>query len=132
MLALLVSGNDLSIISVIGVILLMGIVKKNGIMLVDFAIVAERQRGLTPDQAIFDACRQRFRPITMTTFATVLGAVPLALAMGAGGEMRRPLGVAIVGGLVVSQFLTLYTTPVVYLALARLAGWRRRIRGAEA
>ena len=126
LLALLVSGHDLSIISVIGVILLMGIVKKNGIMLVDFAIVAERRDGLTPEHAIFEACRQRFRPITMTTIATVLGAIPLAMAGGAGGEMRQPLGVAIVGGLVLSQLLTLYTTPVVYLALARLSRWRRR------
>ncbi|MEI6986020.1 MAG: efflux RND transporter permease subunit [Rhodospirillaceae bacterium] len=125
LLALLFGGIDLSIIGIIGVILLMGIVKKNGIMLVDFAIVAERTHGITPEQAIVEACRQRFRPITMTTIATVLGAIPLALAGGAGGEMRQPLGVALVGGLLVSQFLTLYTTPVVYLALARLSRWRR-------
>ena len=129
LLALLVTGHELSIISVIGVILLMGIVKKNGIMLVDFAIVAERTRGLLPEAAILEACRQRFRPITMTTLATVLGAIPLAVGTGAGGEMRRPLGIALVGGLIVSQFLTLYTTPVVYLALARLSRWRQRRRG---
>ena len=128
LLALLVTGHELSIISIIGVILLMGIVKKNGIMLVDFAIVAERTRGLLPEAAILEACRQRFRPITMTTLATVLGAIPLAVGTGAGGEMRRPLGIALVGGLIVSQFLTLYTTPVVYLALARLSGWRQRRR----
>ena len=126
LLALIITGNDLSLISIIGVILLMGIVKKNGIMLVDFAIDAERHRGLTPEQAILEACGKRFRPITMTTLATVLGALPLALGTGAGGDLRRPLGVAVVGGLLVSQFLTLYTTPVVYLALARLARWRRR------
>ena len=125
LLALLVTGHELSIISIIGVILLMGIVKKNGIMLVDFAIVAERTRGLSPEAAILEACHQRFRPITMTTLATVLGAIPLAIGAGAGGEMRRPLGVALVGGLIVSQFLTLYTTPVVYLALARFSRWRR-------
>ena len=128
LLALLITGHELSIISIIGVILLMGIVKKNGIMLVDFAIVAERTRGILPEQAILEACHQRFRPITMTTLATVLGAIPLAIGAGAGGEMRRPLGVALVGGLIVSQFLTLYTTPVVYLALGRLSRWRQRRR----
>ena len=128
LLALIITGHDLSIISIIGVILLMGIVKKNGIMLVDFAIVAERTRGLAPEAAILEACHHRFRPITMTTLATVLGAIPLAIGAGAGGEMRRPLGVALVGGLIVSQFLTLYTTPVVYLALARLSRWRQRRR----
>ncbi len=128
LLALLVTGHELSIISIIGVILLMGIVKKNGIMLVDFAIVAERSRDISPEAAILEACHQRFRPITMTTMATVLGAIPLAIGAGAGGEMRRPLGVALVGGLIVSQFLTLYTTPVVYLALARFSRWRQRWR----
>ena len=117
-LALIITGNDLSIISVIGVILLMGIVKKNGIMLVDFAIVAERN-GVPPREAIMDACRKRFRPIMMTTLAAVLGAVPLIVSSGNGSELRRPLGISIVGGLLVSQLLTLYTTPVVYLALDR-------------
>ncbi|HVI51715.1 MAG TPA: efflux RND transporter permease subunit [Candidatus Sulfotelmatobacter sp.] len=125
LLALLISGTELSIISVIGVILLMGIVKKNGIMLVDFAIEAERKRGISPERAIMEACKHRFRPITMTTLAAVLGAVPLALGTGTGSEMRQPLGISIVGGLLVSQLLTLYTTPVVYLALGRLARWRK-------
>ena len=119
LLALLVGGYDLSIISIIGVILLMGIVKKNGIMLVDFAIVAERE-GMSTRDAIVEACRRRFRPILMTTLAAVFGAFPLIIAGGNGAELRRPLGVAIVGGLIVSQILTLYTTPVVYLALSKL------------
>jgi multidrug efflux pump len=131
LLALMVTGTELTLISVIGVILLMGIVKKNGIMLVDFAITAERSHGLTPSQSIMEACRHRFRPITMTTLAALLGAVPLALASGAGGALRRPLGIAIVGGLLLSQLLTLYTTPVVYLALARLAAWWQRRRGKQ-
>ena len=123
LLALIITHNDLSIISIIGVILLMGIVKKNGIMLVDFAIIGEREHGYSPQKAIMEACDKRFRPIMMTTMAAVLGAVPLILAGGNGAEMRRPLGIAVVGGLVVSQMLTLYTTPVVYLALER---WRLR------
>ena len=125
LLALLISGNDLSIMGIIGIILLMGIVKKNAIMLVDFALEAERQRGLSPLQSIHEACLERFRPIIMTTMAALLGALPLALAFGTGAELRRPLGISIIGGLIVSQMLTLYTTPVVYLALERLTGRRR-------
>jgi multidrug efflux pump len=124
LLALLITGNELSIMGLIGIILLMGIVKKNAIMLVDFALEAERQRGLPPLRAIHEACLERFRPIMMTTLAALLGAVPLALAFGTGAELRRPLGISIIGGLIVSQVLTLYTTPVVYLSLERLAGKR--------
>ena len=126
LLALQTAGMDLSIIALIGVILLIGIVKKNGIMLVDFALSAERERGLKPAEAIYDACLQRFRPILMTTLAALLGAVPLAIAVGAGSELRRPLGITIFGGLVVSQVLTLYTTPVIYLLLDKLKGLRSR------
>ena len=120
--ALLLTGIDLSVIAVIGIVLLIGIVKKNGIMIVDFALAAQRGEGLTPQEAIFKACLQRFRPIMMTTLAALLGALPLALSSGAGAELRRPLGVSIIGGLVVSQMLTLYTTPVIYLYLDRLRG----------
>jgi multidrug efflux pump len=120
MLALLVSHTDLSIIAMIGIILLIGIVKKNAIMMIDFAIEAERAEGLSPRDAIYKACLLRFRPILMTTMSALLGALPLALGNGVGAELRRPLGITIIGGLIVSQLLTLYTTPVVYLSLDRL------------
>jgi multidrug efflux pump len=118
-LALKMTGTDLSLIAVIGVILLIGIVKKNAIMMIDFALVAEREEGKSPYEAIYEACQLRFRPILMTTMAAMLGAVPLAFDSGTGSELRRPLGIAIIGGLIVSQILTLYTTPVVYLCLDR-------------
>jgi multidrug efflux pump len=111
---------------VIGIILLMGIVKKNAIMMIDFAIEAERDRGMPPDAAILEACRLRFRPIMMTTLAALFGAIPLALASGPGAELRMPLGVSIIGGLALSQVLTLYTTPVIYLTLDTI---RRRLMG---
>jgi multidrug efflux pump len=126
LLALAAFGAELSIIAFIGIILLIGIVKKNGIMLVDFAIEGER-RGLSPDEAVHQACLHRFRPILMTTMSALLGALPLLVASGTGAELRRPLGMTIIGGLVVSQILTLYTTPVIYLQLDRL---HRRLWGA--
>ena len=131
-LALLAFGSELNIISLIGVILLIGIVKKNAIMMIDFAIEAQRARGLAPEQAIFEACRIRFRPIMMTTMAALLAAIPLAIGFGEGAELRRPLGISIVGGLLVSQLLTLYTTPVVYLYLDRLRLWISGLRSQKA
>ena len=110
--------------------MLVGIVKKNAIMMIDFALEAERNQGLSPEQAIFRACLLRFRPIMMTTMAALFGAIPLAIGLGEGAELRRPLGIAIVGGLVFSQVLTLYTTPVVYLYLDRFRLWCRRPRKA--
>ncbi len=129
LLALLITKTDLSIMGIIGIILLMGIVKKNAIMMIDFALEAERQRALTPLEAIQEACLVRFRPIMMTTLAALFGAFPLAFAFGTGAELRQPLGISIIGGLLVSQVLTLYTTPVVWLALERLAGHRKAIIG---
>ena len=123
LVTLMAFGFDFSLIALIGIILLIGIVKKNGIMLVDFAIEAERHRGLAPGDAIREACLLRFRPIMMTTMAALLGGVPLMLGTGTGAEIRQPLGYAIVGGLIVSQALTLYTTPVVFLYLDRLNAW---------
>jgi multidrug efflux pump subunit AcrB len=120
---LMAFGFDFSLIALIGIILLIGIVKKNGIMLVDFAIEAQRNRGLAPIDAIREACLLRFRPIMMTTMAALLGGVPLMLGAGTGAEIRQPLGYAIVGGLIVSQALTLYTTPIVFLYLDRLNAW---------
>jgi multidrug efflux pump len=125
LVALLIAGDNIDVISIIGIILLIGIVKKNAIMMIDFALVAEREEGKPPREAIHQACLLRFRPILMTTMAALLGALPLMLGNGTGSELRRPLGVAIVGGLIVSQVLTLFTTPVIYLMFDRLA-WRLR------
>jgi multidrug efflux pump len=135
LLALMLTGLDLSLVALVGVVLLMGIVKKNAIMMIDFAIEAERERGLSPEAAIEEACLLRFRPIMMTTMSALLGALPLVIESGTGSELRFPLGVTIVGGLLLSQLLTLYTTPVIYLALERLrlrmAAWRPRPAPAE-
>ena len=128
LLALMLTGHSLSLVALIGIILLIGIVQKNAIMMIDFALDAERTEGLPPAQSIYRACLLRFRPIMMTTMAALLGALPLAVQQGTGSELRRPLGVAIVGGLLLSQLITLYTTPVVYLYLDRLGRWVRRGR----
>jgi len=132
LLALMVCRIDLNVIALIGIILLIGIVQKNGIMMIDFALDAERQGGKSPLEAIYQACLLRFRPILMTTMAAILGGVPLALGSGTGSELRRPLGIAIVGGLLFSQVLTLYTTPVIYLAFDRLAKRVSKRRGGSA
>jgi multidrug efflux pump len=132
MLAMMLFGQDLNVISIIGIVLLIGIVKKNAIMMIDFALQGERQEHKSTVDAIFDACMLRFRPILMTTMAALFGAVPLAFGTGTGSELRRPLGIAIIGGLIVSQMLTLYTTPVVYLYMDRFSlWWARRHPGAN-
>ncbi len=129
LLALLVCGMDLSLVALIGIVLLIGIVKKNAIMMIDFALEAERDEGLPPEESIYKACLLRFRPIMMTTAAALLGALPLALETGTGSELRRPLGISIVGGLLLSQVLTLYTTPVIYLYMDRFGSWLASKRG---
>ena len=128
LLALMLCRTDLSVIALIGIILLIGIVKKNAIMMIDFALEAERSEGKSPVDAIYQACVLRFRPIMMTTMAAMLGGLPLALGTGVGSELRRPLGIAIVGGLIFSQMLTLYTTPVVYVYLDRWQLYFARLR----
>jgi multidrug efflux pump subunit AcrB len=130
-LAIMLTGNDLNVIALIGIILLIGIVKKNAILMIDFAVNATRVEGKSPEDAIYQACLLRFRPIMMTTMAALLGGLPLALGGGTGSELRRPLGIAIVGGLIVSQALTLFTTPVVYLYMDRIRLRVARWRGAH-
>jgi HAE1 family hydrophobic/amphiphilic exporter-1 len=123
LLILMLFGMPLDVIGIIGIILLIGIVKKNGIMLIDFALASQRERGLTSEDAIHEACRLRFRPILMTTLCALLAGIPLMIGTGTGSEIRQPLGYAIVGGLLVSQVLTLFTTPVVYIYMDRINGW---------
>ena len=120
LLALMICGLEFSLVALIGIVLLMGIVKKNAIMMIDFALEAERAQGMSPRASILKACELRFRPIMMTTLAALFGAMPLALEKGTGSELRFPLGVTIIGGLLLSQLLTLYTTPVIYLAMERV------------
>ncbi len=132
LLALWLTNNNLDLVSMIGIILLIGIVKKNAIMMVDFALEAEREEGLSPEQSIYQACLVRFRPIMMTTLAALFGALPLAIGLGTGSELRKPLGISIVGGLIVSQILTLYSTPVIYLGLEQARLWFRKRRRARA
>jgi HAE1 family hydrophobic/amphiphilic exporter-1 len=134
LLTLLLFKQDLNIYAFVGVIMLVGLVKKNGIMMVDFAIEARRDRGLSPSDAIYEACLVRFRPIMMTTMAALMGTLPIALGWGAGAEARRPLGLSVVGGLLVSQTLTLYVTPVFYIYMEMLQDWlkgRRKVRAPE-
>jgi multidrug efflux pump subunit AcrB len=130
-LALVLFKKDLDVIALIGIILLIGIVKKNAIMMIDFALEAERKEGMSPQEAIYQACLLRFRPIMMTTMAALLGAVPLAFSSGVGSELRKPLGICIIGGLMVSQVLTLFTTPVIYLFFGRISAWFGRSRSSE-
>ena len=125
LLALMLAGADLSVVAIIGIVLLIGIVKKNAIMMIDFALDAERNEGKTPREAIHQACLLRFRPILMTTVAALVGALPLMLGSGTGSELRSPLGITIVGGLIVSQVLTLFTTPVIYLVFDRFSKRRK-------